>query len=227
MKKLTSLVMGLAGIGVLCGSVSALGDDLTFDAKEMKICNATPKNSKNDPGSTYGIQENWFIKGEYVMLCTKQDAGGPINATGVVGFSPISDAMIPDGLYEVKMDIGHENVKKACAGDPPPDNNGSFAYRLSLVDNKSGKLEFVPSSVSWITHFPQDPDNSGGTPFCGMVALDDFKAYGSDALEKAARVTIKLTGVKASNLSLQLWDKAFINYGTVGLKSFTLIPVKQ
>lgn len=201
----------------------------TFFAKEMRISNTTPSDREGTSAcSSHGVATNWFIGGEYVALSATGKENGVMNCTGAAGFSPVSNEPIPDGLYQVIADICHSNVKKDNSGDPPADRNGSFAYRLRLADQTKGSLAYVPEGKGeWISHFPQDPDNGGGSPFYGTVALTNFVAYGPDAADEKARVLVRLKGVCASNVIFELWDQVLLNYGTVGLKSLTLIPVNS
>lgn len=193
----------------------------TFYAKKMKVFNTTPDSKEF---KCFGCK-NWWIGGEYVGLATNDQTNGVMNCTGMTGFSPKSDQSIQDGVYKVVVDICHDNVKKHNYGDPAGDRNGSFAYFLHLADNTSGKLEFLDGSKpGWNTCYPEDPDNGGGTPYYGTVALTNFVAYGPGAAVETARGMVKLTGVKASDLVFELWDQVVLNYGIIGLKSIKLVP---
>lgn len=220
MKQRSALIMSLITMGMLSAHWTS-AENYTFEAKKMKITNTTTIKSDN----AFGVAKNWFINGEYVMLSTTGKPNGEMNSTGSVGFSPASDDMIADGEYTLTIDICHADIKLSNDGAPPAARDGSFSYRLILAKGAKGKLTFTPECNGWVTHFPQDPDNCGGTPYHGIVALTDFVAYGPACSDKKAQATITLAGVKASELVFEIWDQVIQNYGEVGLASFTLFPV--
>ena len=191
----------------------------TFYAKQMAITNSSPTKSPN------AGKKNWFLDGDYITLSENPDQGGPLNDTGTVSFRPQTDSAVADGLYEVLIDVVHSNVKKHNAGSPPGDRNGSFSYRISLCPDSMGRLSFgAGSTAGFIQHHPSDADNcnpGGGGP----VALTDFSAYGPDS-PAGATGWIELTNVNHSDIIFELRDDVLHNYGTIAIKSITLIPVR-
>ena len=191
----------------------------TFYAKHMTIANTSPA------GSPVAGKKNWYHSGDYVTISSNPDKGGSLNSTGSVTFRPRTDAAIADGLYELRIDLIHSNVRKHNAGSPPGDRNGSFSYRVSLDPNSPGSLSFAAdSNADFVPYHPPDVDNCnpGGV---GPVALTDFIAYGPDS-PAGAKGCIELIGVRQSEIIFELRDDVFLNYGTVGVMSISLIPAK-
>ena len=71
---------------------------------------------------------------------------------------------------------------------------------------------------------PAEADNCkpGGV---GTVALTDFIAFGAHA-PGGSTGAIELTGARLSDIRFEFRDDEFLNYGTVGVRSITLVPVK-
>lgn len=190
----------------------------TFPAKRMEISNSSPAGA---PGAG---RQNWFLSGDYVSLSTVPK-GGPLNSKGSVTFRPRSDRPLPDGVYEVLVDVMHANVKKHNAGSPPGDRNGSFSYRVSLRPGSSGRVSFESGSRDgFFQYHPADADNCnpGGV---GPVALTDFIAFGAHA-PGGSTGAVELIGARLSDIRFEFRDDEFLNYGTVGVRSITLLPVK-
>ena len=189
-----------------------------FQAKRMEISNSS---SASVSGAG---QQNWFFSGDYVSLSTVPQ-GGPLNSKGSVAFWPRSDRKLPTGVYEVLVDLIHANVKKHNAGSPPGDRNGSFSYRVSLRPGSAGRLSFQRGSrEGFISYHPVDADNcnAGGV---GPVALTNFIAYGHHA-PGGSTGPIELSDAKLSDIRFEFRDDEFLNYGTVGVRSITLVPLK-
>jgi hypothetical protein len=191
----------------------------TFYAKHMTIANTSPADSPE------AGKKNWYLSGDYVTISSNPDKGGSLNSTGSAAFRPRTDAAIADGLYEVRFDLVHSNVKKHNAGSPPGDRNGSFSYRVSLDPASPGSLSLAAgSNADFVSYHPDDADNCnpGGV---GPVALNNFIAYGPDSPD-GAKECIELIGVRQSDIVFELRDDVLLNYGTVGVKSITLIPAR-
>jgi len=198
---------------------SLLQKTYTFYAKAMQISNTSPA------GLPEAGKKNWLLSGDYIIVSSNPDNGGTLNSTGSAAFRPKTAEPVTDGLYEVLIDVVHSNVKKHNSGSPAGDRNGSFSYRISLNPTSSGKLSFTAGSkADFVRYYPQDPDNCnpGGV---GPVALTDFIAYGPDS-PAGAKGYVKLIGVKQSDIVFELRDDVRPNYGTIGIKSITFIPVR-
>ena len=184
-----------------------------FYAKQAQIGNPTP------PGAA-----NWIYTGDYVSLAAA--GGDAINAAGSTAFSPMTGQVIPDGKYQVVVDVMHSNVKMDNSGSPPIARNGSFSYSLTLKRGAVGSLSFGGgASSSLIAYYPQEPDGTGEGAG-GCVADTHFVAYGPSSPAGGGVGFIQLQGsVKTSDLVFTLRDDVSLNYGCVGIKSFQLVPI--
>jgi hypothetical protein len=70
--------------------------------------------------------------------------------------------------------------------------------------------------------FFADNCNPGGV---GPVALTDFIAFVAHA-PGGSTGAVELTGARLSDIRFEFRDDEFLNYGTVGVRSITLLPVK-
>ncbi|MFH1614161.1 MAG: hypothetical protein ABIG61_03620 [Planctomycetota bacterium] len=196
-----------------------LKNSLFFYAKQMNITNTTDPNSSRVGG------KNWQLDGDYVAVSSDSAAGDMVNGVGSAGLRPAGSKQIADGFYEVLIDIMHSNIKKNNAGSPPQDRGGTLSYRLLLADGSAGRISFMAGSgEGFVTYHPTDDDNCnpGGV---GPVALTDFVAYGPSS-PAGATGYVMLRGVEQRDLVFEIRDDVVQNYGTVGIKSIKLIPVR-
>ena len=96
---------------------------------------------------------------------------------------------------------------------------------MSLRPGTAGRLSFQRGSGDgFISYHPVDADNCnpGGV---GPVALTNFVAYGYHA-PGGSTGPIELSDAKLSDIRFEFRDDEFLNYGTVGVRSITLVPLK-